>query len=107
MGLIINTKNRCSNSQQKTNFVELAKEIKLNLDREKVTSIITFIGIEVMRNYRFKDDPSFSISKDGLIHDFGSTGFSNDIFAYIEKEKSISFVESVKFVADCLGVIYE
>jgi DNA primase len=86
---------------------KLKDEVKFQLDNKVVAEILSFIGYEISRDYKFVNDKSFSISKDGLIKDFGATGFTGDIFAFIMEEKSISFVESVKYVADCLGVNYE
>ena len=85
----------------------LKTKIKQQLDNKKVAEILSFIGYEITRDYHFVDDPSFSIAKDGYIKDFGKTGFSGDIFDFIIQEKFISFIDAVKYVADCIGVDYE
>ena len=82
-------------------------EIKSQLDRQTVAEILSFIGIPITRDYKFVNDKSFSISKDGYIKDFGSTGFAGDIFDFIIQEKNIPLPKAIKFVADCLGVKYE
>jgi len=88
-------------------IITLKNEIKSQLNNIAVAEILSYIGIEITRQYRFKNNPSFSIARNGYIKDFGSTGFSGDIFDFIQKEKSISFIDAVKYVADCLGVNYE
>jgi len=89
------------------NIKPLKDSIKSQLDGKTVATILSFIGYEITRDLKFQNNKSMSISKKGYIKDFGSTGFSGDIFDFIQKEKNISFVESVKYVADCLGVKYE
>lgn len=93
-----------SNNNSYENINELKNKINNILTRETIASIIVFMGEEINRNYRFRDNPSMSISRECLIHDFGSSGFSGDIYSYIQETKSVSFVEAVKFVAECLGV---
>ena len=78
--------------------------IKAQLDRPTVSSILIFIGVDVTKDYKFANDTSFTISRTGLIRDWGRTQFKGDIFDYIMQEKDISFPEAVDFVADCLGV---
>jgi len=85
----------------------LKEQVKAELDRETVAMILSFIEQEITRDYHFADDPSFSIARDGYIKDFGSTGFAGDIFDFLMWRDNMSFVESVKYVADCLGVRYE
>jgi len=90
-----------------TNIKQLKDDIKGQLDNKLVAQILSFIGYEISRDYKFVDDKSFSISKNGYIKDFGSTGFSGDIFDFIIKEKNISLPKAIRYVADCLGVQYE
>ena len=65
------------------------------------------LGYEITRDYKFLNDKSFSISRNGYIKDFGTTGFAGDIFDFIMQEKNIPLPKAIKFVADCLGVKYE
>ena len=78
--------------------------IKAQLDRETIASILIFIGINITRDFKFADDLSFSISRTGLIRDFGRTQFYGDIFDFIMKEKQVNFKEAIDFVGNCLGV---
>ena len=90
-----------------TDIKQLKNEVKQQLDNKTVAEILIFIGYEISRDYKFVNDKSFSISKDGYIKDFGTTGFAGDIFDFIMQEKIISLPQAIKFVADCLGVKYE
>ena len=90
-----------------TDIKKLKEDVKQQLDNKKVAVILSFIGYEITRDYKFANDKSFSISKDGYIKDFGATGFAGDIFDFIMKEKNINLPTAVKFVADWLGVKYE
>lgn len=87
--------------------MNIKTDIKPQLDNKIVAEILSFIGYEITRDYKFKNNPSMSISRDGYIKDFGSTDFRGDICDFIMKEKNISLNEAIKFVADCLGVKYE
>ena len=86
---------------------KLKEDVKMQLDNKKVAEILSFIGYGITRDYKFVDDKSFSISRNGYIKDFGTTGFAGDIFDFIMKEKNINLPTAIKFVADCLGVKYE
>jgi len=86
---------------------QLKDEIKGQLDNKAVAEILSFIGYEISRDYKFIDDKSFSISRSGYIKDFGATGFSGDIFDFIMQEQNIPLPKAIKYVADCLGVQYE
>ena len=90
-----------------TDIKQLKDEVKPQLDNKTVAQILIFMGYEISRDYKFVNDKSFSISRDGYIKDFGQTGFSNDVFGFIMKEKNIPLPKAIKFVADCLGVKYE
>ena len=85
----------------------LKDKIKSQLDRQKTAELLIFIGIPITRDYKFLNDKSFSISKDGYIKDFGSTGFKGDLLDFLMQEKNIPLPKAIKFVADCLGVKYE
>lgn len=82
-------------------------KVKSNLDNKKVAEILSFIGYEITRDYKFVNNPSMSIARDGYIKDFGSTDFRGDIFDLIMKKKNISLNEAIRFVANCLGIKYE
>ena len=86
---------------------QLKDEIKQQLNNKVVAEILIFVGCEITKDYKFANDRSFSISKDGYIKDFGATGFAGDVFDFIMKEKDIPLPKAIKFVADCLGVEYE
>lgn len=90
-----------------TDIKLLKDEVKTQLDNKTVAEILTFIGYEISRDYKFLNDKSFSISRNGYIKDFGSTGFAGDIFDFIMQEQNIQLPKAIKFVADCLGVKYE
>lgn len=90
-----------------TDIKQLKDEVKAQLDNKTVAEILIFIGYEITRDYKFQDNKSFSISRDGRLTDFGSTGFKGDIFDFIMQEKNIPLPKAIKFVADCLGIKYE
>ena len=90
-----------------TNIKQLKEEVKQQLDNKTVAEILIFIGYEITRDYKFLNDKSFSISKDGYIKDFGSTGFKGDLLDFLMQEKNIPLPKAIKFVADCLGLKYE
>ena len=69
---------------------KLKEDVKMQLDNKKVAEILSFIGYGITRDYKFVDDKSFSISRNGYIKDFGTTGFAGDIFDFIMKEKNIN-----------------
>lgn len=87
--------------------MNIKTDIKSQLDNKKVAEILSFVGYGITRDYKFVENPSMSISRDGYIKDFGSTDFRGDIFDFIMREKNISLNEAIRFVADCLGVKYE
>ena len=90
-----------------TDIKQLKDELKETLDNKIVAEILIFIGYEITRDYKFANDRSFSISRNGYIKDFGATGFAGDIFDFIMQEKNLPLPKAIKFVADCLGVKYE
>lgn len=89
-----------------TDLKSLRAEIKPRLDRHVVIGLLTYAGVEVMRDHHFKDNPSFSIRRDGLIKDFGSTGFCGDLIAYMHEQMGYSLPEATLWVADCLEVAH-
>lgn len=82
-----------------------ATELKTQLNRETVCSILAFIGIGITRDFHFVDDKSISISKTGYIKNFGNSGFTQgDIFDYLSFYADMSLNESIDYVSKCLGV---
>lgn len=90
-----------------TDIKKLKDEVKQQLDNKVVAEILSFIGYEITRDFKFQNNKSFSIARNGYIKDFGATGFAGDIFDFIMQEKNIPLPKAIKFVADCLGVKYE
>ena len=90
-----------------TDIKQLRDKVKQQLDNKVVAEILIFIGYEITRDFKFVNDKSFSISRNGYLKDFGQTGFSGDIFDFIMQEQNIKLPIAIKFVADCLGVKYE
>ena len=90
---------------------QLRTDIKSVLDRENTANILSFIGYEVRRDFKFKlregeKTPSASIRKDGLIKDFGS-GWSGDIVALMHEHRGMNLKDATEYVASCLGLRYE
>ena len=89
---------------------QLRAELKQSLDREKVTDILSFIGYEVRRDFKFaiRDEktPSASINNDGYIKDFGS-GWGGDIIALLHEHHGQTLKDATLYIASCLGVRYE
>ena len=90
-----------------TDIKQLKDEVKQQLNNKTVAEILIFMRYEITRDYKFQDNKSFSISRDGYIKDFGATGFADDLFDFIMQEKNIPLPKAIKFVADCLGVKYD
>ena len=89
---------------------ELRRQIKLNLDREKVRAMLEVLGYEVDRDYKFaireENTPSASIRRDGYIKDFGD-GWGGDIVAFLHERRNIELKEATIWVARCLGIDHE
>lgn len=85
---------------------KLREQIKERLDRETTAELLRYIGVEITRDWHFKENPSFSIRRDGLIKDFGSTGFCGDLVAYLHEQRGESLHDATKWVADCLEVAH-
>jgi len=86
----------------------LKDTVKARLNRQTVAEILSFIGYPITKDFKFANNPSISISKDGHIKDFGNSNFNyGDLFDYLMIEKNITLNEAVRYVADCLGVSYE
>jgi hypothetical protein len=67
---------------------------EFNPTREDVAGALMHLGIEITRSWNFARNKSFSISKTGLIKDFGSTGFSGDLINYIMHFENLPFKEA-------------
>ncbi len=90
---------------------QLRAQIKAALDKETTAEILSFIGYEVDRNYKFKlredeNTPSASIRNDGYIKDFGSD-WGGDIVALLHEHHGQTLKDATLYVCDCLGVRYE
>ena len=90
---------------------QLRAEIKSALDREKTAELLSFIGYEVRRDFKFKlredeKTPSASIDKNGNIKDFGS-GWYGDIIALLHEHHGQTLKDASIYIASCLGVRYE
>lgn len=85
--------------------------IKNRLDREIVASLLSFLGYEIDRSFKFRlrpDErtPSASISRTGQITDFGAN-WSGDIFDVLQEYHGQSFKSALEWTANCLGVAHE
>jgi len=106
--MIINTQNiSLETLTNQTDIYKLKDLVKQQLNNKVVAEIVIFTGTEVMKDYKFLNDKSFSISRTGYIKDWGATGFYGDIFDWLMQEKNINLPTAIKFVADCIGVEYE
>ncbi len=92
------------------NLKLLRQEIKAKTTKEITAQILSFIGYEIDRNYKFKlreeHTSSASISELGFITDFGS-GWSGDIVAILHEYKYISLSEATIYVAKLLNIDIE
>ena len=87
---------------------EKLDELRLHLDQQNVAMILTHIGYEIFRTYKFrlrKDEktPSASIRYDGYITDFGGD-FKGDVIALLQDHHDLTFTEAIIYVATCTGV---
>ncbi|WP_415405881.1 hypothetical protein ACLHDG_08940 [Sulfurovum sp. CS9] len=90
---------------------QLRAEIKSALDREKTAELLSFIGYEIRRDFKFKlreDErtPSASIDSNGNIKDFGS-GWYGDIIALLHEHQGQTLKDATIYIASCLGIRYE
>ena len=85
-------------------FKVLRATIKEKCDRDTTKELLECLGVSVRRDNRFADNDSFSISKDGLIKDFGSTDFSGDIVSFMIDVLGTPPREALEWVAKSLGV---
>lgn len=92
------------------NFKQLRKELKKHYTQQNVAEMLAFLGYSINRSYKFKlrreNTPSTSISKSGLLTDFG-TGWSGDIVAVLYEYKNIPLSEATKYVANLMHISVE
>lgn len=86
---------------------KLRLELKQTYTQENVAEILSFIGYEINKDFKFKlrDEAtsSSSISKAGLVKDFGS-GFSGDVVSILHEYKNLSLFDSTTYVAKLLNI---
>ena len=88
----------------KTDFKALRAIVKEQCDRDSTKELLECLGVEVRRDNRFKDNDSFSIDKNGLIKDFGSTDFSGDVVSFMIDILGTPPRDAIEWVARSLGI---
>jgi hypothetical protein len=90
---------------QNYNIKEVRSALKNALNRDIVAEMLKNIcNVEVTKDFKFKDNKSFSIAKNGLIKDFGSTNFTGDIVAYMHEVQNIDLVKATKQISNYLNL---
>lgn len=88
-------------------YKALRSQLKQNYTQQNVAEMLSFIGYEIDRNFKFKlrdeKSPSASISKTGTITDFGS-GWSGDIVSLIHEYKAMPLGEATLYVAKLMDI---
>jgi len=88
-------------------YKALRIHMKQNYTQHNVAEMLSFIGYEIDRSFKFKlrdeKTPSASISKSGTITDFGS-GWNGDIVSLIHEYKGISLGEATLYVAKLMDI---
>ncbi|MGD9968815.1 MAG: hypothetical protein AB7S65_00025 [Sulfuricurvum sp.] len=88
-------------------YKKLRSQFKQVYTQNNVAEMLSFIGYEIDRNFKFKlrdeKTPSASISKTGIITDFGS-GWSGDIVSVIHEYKNIPLGEATLYVAKLMNI---
>lgn len=109
MSIYINTKginpypNNSDTSMTLKEKTQLTKQHISNQDTTK--EILEAIGIEITPRYKFKDNPSMSISPKGYIKDFGGSDFNGgDVLDYLQYHLSINLPSAVDMVMDILNL---
>ena len=87
-----------------SDFKALRSTIKEKSDRDTVKELLVAVGVDVGRDYRFSENKSFSIDKNGNIKDFGSTDFSGDFVSFMIDVLGVSPSEAMEWTAKSLGV---
>lgn len=83
----------------------------LRIDREATASLLSQIGYDIDRNFKFKArgeerTASAIINRDGSIHDFGGGGFTHgDILDFLIAYHSMNFKDAKALVEGTLGTI--
>lgn len=76
-------------------------ELKALLTQETISHILNANGFDVDRNFKLKlrDErtPSASISRDGLVKDFG-TDFASDVFGVLMEHRGMTFPKAIEEV---------
>jgi len=90
-----------------TNLKTERQYLKSRLDREMVSNILTFVGYNINRQYKFKireeeHTPSASIRSDGYIKDFGD-GWGGDLVAFLHEKKGLSLKDAIEYIKNCIG----
>ncbi len=90
-----------------TDLKILRQMIKDSIDREQTAHILTGLGYEVGRDWKFtlreERTPSSSIRQDGLITDFGDD-WSGDIVALLHEKRSLSLKDATLFVCEQMDI---
>ena len=91
---------KISESENNNNNLEVV-ELKKNLNQETIGHILTANGFEVDRTFKLKlreeRTPSTSISRAGLIKDFG-TDFCSDVFGVLMEYRNMTFPQAIEEV---------
>lgn len=85
-------------------FKALRSTTKDLCERDTTKDLLECLGVAVGRDYRFIENKSFSIDKNGTIRDFGSTSFNGDIVSFMIDVLGIPPREAMEWVAKSLGV---
>lgn len=89
---------------KRIDYKAIRAKIKEHCDRDIVRELLHIQGVEVRNDYRFKDNDSFSIDKNGTIKDFGSTDFSGDIVSFMVDILGMEPKDAAEWVGRSLGV---
>ncbi len=85
-------------------YKAIRKKIQEKCDQDTTRGLLECLGVAVRRDYRFSENKSFSIAKNGKIKDFGSTNFSGDFVAFMIDVLGTSPREATEWTAKSLGV---
>lgn len=86
------------------NYKSLRALIKEMTNQDTCKELLSELGVKIGRNYRFVENDSFSINRNGTIKDFGSTGFTGDIVSFMIDVLGIPPREAIEWTAKSLGV---
>ena len=85
----------------------IRKMIHEKMNRSNVRLMLDALGVKVNRHGQFISNPSFSIHKNGMIKDFGSTDFYGDIVAYMIEILNVNPKQALVWCATVLGVSHD